>query len=132
MIGNSAIHDQMDIKLGGDGSASLTAFHIRLGYNYLVGYPNGMMSLMTAGMMGTINDTNGKEIWNGMRGNSNSIGYRGMMGYLGWGGMAIGAVIFILFIIILIFIIKAIIRHPAVTAQESPLDIIKKRYASRH
>ena len=56
MIGNSERHDQMDIRLGGDGSASLKAFHIKLGYNYLVGYPNGMMTLMTSGMMGLYND----------------------------------------------------------------------------
>ena len=53
MIGNTAIHDQMDLKLGGDGSASLTAMHTKIGYNYLVGYPNGMMTLMSAGMMGS-------------------------------------------------------------------------------
>ena len=130
MIGNTAMHDQMDIKLGGDGSASLTAFHTRLGYNYLVGYPNGMMSLMTAGMMGTNGALNG-SVGFGMMGNSNyGGGYGGMMGYLGYGGMIMGAIMFILFMLILFFVIKVFVRKPAVTYLESPLDILKKRYAN--
>lgn len=43
MIGNTAVHDQMDKNIGGDGSATLTALHKKIGYNYLMGYPNGMM-----------------------------------------------------------------------------------------
>ena len=54
MVGNNALHEQMDERLGGDGSASLAAYRARLGYNYLLGYPNGMLSLMAGGMMGYI------------------------------------------------------------------------------
>ena len=130
MIGNTEMHDQMDIRLGGDGSASLTAFHTRLGYNYLVGYPNGMMSLMTAGMMGSNGTGNGSSNWGGMMGNSNYRGYGGMMGYLGWGGMVMGLLVLILFLVILFFVMKALFKKPSAITLESPLDILKKRFAS--
>lgn len=76
MIGNSAMHEQMDKNLGGDGSATLTAFHKKLGYNYLSGYPNGMMNLMTGGMMSSYQ--------------SGMMGYfapGSIMGSFGWGGL---------------------------------------------
>ena len=130
MIGNTEVHDQMDLRLGGDGSASLTAFHTRLGYNYLVGYPNGMMSLMTAGMMGNIKNSDGTVGWGGMMGNSNYRGYGGMMGYLGFGGMLMGFVVIVLFFVILFFIMKAFIKKPKQVVLESHLDILKRRYAS--
>lgn len=43
MIGNPQVHDQMDKNMGGDGSPSLSAMHRNIGYNYLEGYPYGMM-----------------------------------------------------------------------------------------
>jgi len=126
MIGNTKTHDQMDIRLGGDGSASLTAFHTRLGYNYLVGYPNGMMSLMTSGMMG---NNDGTYDWNGMMGNNN-FRNNGMMGYIGWGGMLIGLLGLALLLAVLFFVVKAVGRKPSSTSIESPLDVLKKRFAS--
>jgi hypothetical protein len=57
----------MDKNMGGDGSATLTALHKKIGYNYIDGYPNGMMNLMSGGMMGN-----------------------GMMGSFGWSGMIKG------------------------------------------
>lgn len=128
MIGNSERHDQMDIRLGGDGSASLTAFHIKLGYNYLVGYPNGMMTLMTSGMMGLSNDNS--YDWGGMMGNDYNNGYGGMMGYLGWPGMIIGVIVLILIAIAVVFAVKAFTRKPESFSGGSPLDILKRRYAS--
>jgi hypothetical protein len=103
MIGNSAMHEQMDKNLGGDGSASLTAFHKRLGYNYLAGYPIGMMNLMSGGMMGNYQG--------GMMGNYQ----RGMMGYsntgnplgsFGWGGVVFGSLFLISLIVIVVLAIK--------------------------
>lgn len=128
MIGNTKTHDQMDIRLGGDGSASLTAFHTRLGYNYLVGYPNGMMSLMTSGMMGS-NGSDGTYDWNGMMGNNN-FRNNGMMGYIGWGGMLIGLFGLLLLLAVLLFVIKAVSRKPSSTSIDSPLDLLKKRFAA--
>lgn len=128
MIGNTETHDKMDIRLGGDGSASLTAFHTRLGYNYLVGYPNGMMSLMTSGMMGA-NGSDGTYDWNGMMGNNN-FRNTGMMGYIGWGGMLIGLLGLVLLLLVLLFVVKAVGRKPNSTSLESPLDVLKKRFAA--
>jgi len=118
MIDNTAVHDQMDVKLGGDGSASLTAMHTKIGYNYLVGYPNGMMTLMSAGMMGT----------NGIANASYGLG--GMMGYLGWGGMIMGIIVLILFMIILFFVFKSLSKNPIGSSLDTPLDILEKRYAN--
>ena len=109
MIGNSEVHDQMDNNMGGDGSASLTAMHKRIGYNYLVDYPNGMMSLMSGGMM------------------SNSR--FGMMGSLGWGGMIMGSLFLILIVGVLLFMIKTNRGAGTKLATETSLDILKKRYA---
>lgn len=114
MLGNTALHDKMDNSLGGDSSAALTTYHARIGYNYLVGYPNGMMALMTAGLLiGNHYPNSG-----------------GMMGYLGFGGIIMIFATIALFYVILFFIMKAFIRKPAHIAIESPLDILKRRYAS--
>lgn len=129
MIGNPDTHEQMDIRLGGDGSASLAAFHTRLGYNYLVGYPNGMMSLMTSGMMGSNGSGDGDYDWNGMMGNNNYRGNNGMMGYVGWGGMLIGLIGVLVLLAVLFFVVKAV-RKQTATPLESPLDVLKKRFAS--
>ena len=130
MIGNSERHDQMDIRLGGDGSASLTAFHVKLGYNYLLGYPNGMMTLMTTGMMGPTNEKGDFYNWGGMMGYNNYNGNSGMMGYFGWTGMLMGAIVLILLIIAIIFAVKAFNSKSTLLSRESPADILKKRYAN--
>jgi uncharacterized membrane protein len=110
MIGNTAMHDQMDQKLGGDGSASLTAYHINLGYNYLAGSQNGMMRFNNTG--------------------NGSVGIGGMMGNLGWGGIIMGAIIFVLLIAILFFVIKAFTRKPPGSSLGTPLEILKRRYVN--
>lgn len=104
MIGNSAMHDQMDIRLGGDGSASLTAFHIKLGYNYLSGYPDGMMNLMSGGMMnnyqgGMMGSYQVGKLSNFNQGNN-------MMGTFGWGGFVFGFMFFISLILNVILLVK--------------------------
>lgn len=130
MIGNTARHDQMDIKLGGDGSASLKTFHTKLGYNYLVGYPNGMMTLMTTGTLGSTGEKGNSDNWSGMMGNNNYNGNIGMMGYLGWGGMLMGAIVLILLIIAIVIAVKAFNKKPTSLLGDSPSDILKKRYAN--
>lgn len=111
MIGNSEVHDQMDKNMGGDGSATLTALHKKLGNNYLVGYPNGMINLMSGGMMG-----------NGGYGN-------GMMGSFGWGGMFMGILFVILIGIIVFIVIKTARGTGSRLTNETPLEILKIRYA---
>jgi hypothetical protein len=95
MIGNNALHEQMDVRLGGDGSANLTAFHTKLGYNYLSGYPNGMMNLMTGGMM---------DVFSG--GMMGYFGAGGMMGYFGWGGLLFCLLLLIAIVVIIILAVK--------------------------
>ena len=117
MIGNTEVHDQMDKNMGGDGSATLTALHKKIGYNYLVGYPNGMMNLMSGGMVGNYGG--------GMMGNSSY----GMMGSFGWGGMIMGILFVILIGIILFFVIKTARGTRSRLTNETPLAILKIRYA---
>ena len=54
----------------------------------------------------------------------------GMMGYMGWGGMIIGIIVLISFVIILFLVIKSLKRKPIGSSLDTPLDILKKRYAS--
>lgn len=85
-IGNTAMHDRMDIRLGGDGSANLTAFHSRLGYNYLINAINvntSQTNFTRGGMMGFYGPGN----MMGFYGPRNMMGFYGpgnMMGRYGW------------------------------------------------
>ncbi len=127
MIGNSERHELMDKMMGGEGSASLTAFHQRIGYNYLAGYPLGMM-----GMMGYPFIENNLNY--GGYGMMNGYGYGpGMMGWAGWGwgGMFMGLLFLIIVILVIFFAVRAakggnLIGH---STSETPLEILKKRYA---
>ncbi|MEX2462374.1 MAG: SHOCT domain-containing protein [Paenibacillaceae bacterium] len=125
MVGNSEVHEQMDKNMGGDGSATLTAMHKKIGYNYLVGYPNGMMNLMSGGMMGNYGGGMMGNNGYGMMGNN---GY-GMMGSFGWGGITMGILFVILIGIILFFVIKTTRGTGSRLTNETPLDILKIRYA---
>jgi hypothetical protein len=111
MIGNSAMHEQMDARLGGDGSANLTAFHVRLGYNYLSDYPNGMMNLMSGGMMNTYQS----GMMNNYQGGLINAYPGGMMGYFapgglmrsfGWGGLVFCFLFLVAIVTIVILVIK--------------------------
>lgn len=95
MIGNAAMHEQMDTRLGGDGSATLTAFHKKLGYNYLSGYPDGMMNLMSGGMMSTYQG--------GMMG---YFAPGGVMSSFGWGGLIFCFLFLIAIVAVIVLAIK--------------------------
>ena len=112
IIGNSAMHDQMDINLGGDGSATLTAFHIRLGYNYLSGYPVGMMNLMSGGMM---NNYQGGMMNNGKVGMMGSYQVGKLSAFdqnssindtVDWAGIVVGVLFFVSLTLNIILVIK--------------------------
>jgi hypothetical protein len=75
MIGNNAVHEKMDVRLGGDGSESLTTFHTRMGYNYL------------ASLQNTANGPNSGFRFGRMMG---AYGFNTMMGLTGWNGMMNG------------------------------------------
>lgn len=136
MIGNSAMHDQMDIRLGGDGSESLKNFHINLAINYLTDYPNGMMNLMSGGMMSNSNSS-ANSGWNGNWRMNNNNSYDnsgwngfGMMNSFVFSGVAMG--IFVIFLIIIIgVIIFSILRSKKTpVAHEKSLEILGRRYAN--
>jgi len=114
VIGNTAMHDQMDINLGGDGSANLTLVHTRIGYDYLMGYPINMRTFMGGSMMGY----------------NNVSDYGNMMGNTGWGGLLIGLFLFIIVIAIVIYAIRSFSRPHKVVSIDSAIEIAKRRYAN--
>lgn len=113
IIGNTAMHDQMDTNLGGDGSLNLTSVHTRIGYDYLKGYPINMMTFMGGNMMG----------YNNFNGDGN------MMGNFGWGGLLIGILVFILVIAVVIYAISSFNKPHNVASIDSAMETAKQRYA---
>lgn len=109
MIGDSTIHEQINTRIGGNGSNAVQSFHIRLGYNYLDEYPIGMLSLMSTGMMSKNGVIRGLGDTRGMLGND-FWGYNNMMGNFGWLGILIGCIIILLLVVVIIFIIKIFFR----------------------
>lgn len=121
VIGNTAVHDRMDIALGGDGSASLTNVHIRVGYDYLAGIPITMMTFMGAsGMMGG---------YGYFASNNNLTGFNGMMGSYGWIWMIIGLLGVIVLISGGIYLLTHSTRNHGFESDHQALSIVKERYA---
>ncbi len=128
VIGNTAVHDRMDIALGGDGSASLTAVHIRVGYDYLAGIPITMMTFMGAG---------GMMAYGGMMGGygyySNQIGtlpgYGGMMGGFGWVWMIVGLLGLIALVGVVVYLLTRNSKQQTISTDNNALNILKQRYA---
>ena len=134
MIGNTAMHDQMDNRLGGDGSESLKTFHINVGLNYLSDYPNGMMNIMSGGMM--YNNSNPARGWNDDNINRNNSGtdsrwsISGIFSYLAYGGIMTGFVLLLL-IAIIALIVFAVLRSKKKTAvQDTTSEILARRVAN--
>jgi len=140
VIGNNSVHERLDIALGGDGSASLTTVHIRVGYNYLVGIPITMMTFMgTGGMMGGFGYSNQIGSYQGfgsmMGGYSyyNQVGtfpgYGGMMGGLGWIWMILGVLGLIAFIVAVVYYATRKPRYQTTYSDDNAIMILKERYA---
>lgn len=135
MIGNTAVHEQMDIRLGGEGSESLKAFHMKLGLNYLRNYPDGMMNLMTGGMMTGNNSYAGSQ-WNGcgMMDDDNSYtaseqNVSDIIKSFVSAGIAIG--FFLLVLVLIGLVIFAIFRSKGTTPdRETSFEILNRRYAN--
>ncbi len=155
VIGNKQGHEWMDNMMGGEGSPSLDYMHRLMGYRYLAGFPIGMgmmgwgygpaggyyfmpgygrkrgwCPLLGYSSYSTNNINNfwkgGHMMWN--------WGYGpGMMGgwYGGWGGMFMGLIFLIVLILAIYLIVRAARGHGLGGSpfNESPLDILKKRYA---
>lgn len=126
-LANSALHERMDAMMGGDGSASLSLVHQRIAYNYLMGYPWGMM-----GMMGALPAQPAGGGY--MMGGYGYPGY-GMMAGWGWLGMVFGLLVLALIIVVAVLAIRHFLSNGRGShsmngnGAESPLDILKKRYA---
>ena len=136
MVGDDQQHEAMDAMMGGDGSESLRAMHIRMGQQSLgcgdgtgtgllhsgsLGQMGGMMG-GSGGMMGSF--SSGMGNWLGGRGSvlGNLFGGAGMMGL---GGL--GAVLFwTVFIVGAVLLVKWLANNRQ--NNESALDVLKKRY----
>jgi hypothetical protein len=79
MMGSTALHEQMDAMMGGEGSQSLTSMHIAMGENWLGCAATTNFQGMMGGMMGT-GGVMGGAPFNGGFGGMGSM-MMGMMGY---------------------------------------------------
>lgn len=127
VIGNTAVHDRMDIALGGDGSSSLTAVHTRVGYDYLAGIPITMMTFMGAG---------GMMAYGGMMGGYgyyNQVGtlpgYGSMMGSFGWVWMIVGLLGLIAFVALVVYLTTRNSKQKAISTDTHAVNTLKERYA---
>ncbi len=127
MIGDPQRHAFMDQMMGGEGSPNLTLMHQRMGYGYLTGNL-GWNMMGYGGMMGGYPYNNYYNrggfpmMWNN--------GY-GMMGW-GFGGWIMGFIFLIILIAIGLVIFFALRNRgtlPGSGSRETPLEILKKRYA---
>jgi len=121
-LGNTMMHDKMDIQFGGDGSAALTEYHARIGYNYLKDYPDGILSMISSQRP----DRNqierrpyyrgpgaGYEIGRGGMMRNGYNGYPGMMsrfGGFGWGAVLM-CLLGLLFLTTLILLVVKLARR---------------------
>jgi putative membrane protein len=137
LIGNHAMHERMDARLGGDGSVALSDYHKILATDYLTGAPIGMMGMMWGGSRGSIGGPRPQTCIDGRIGNN-------MMGY-GWSGIGwIGAILMGLVVLVVIALIVFLVvrlshgsarsgmnhvvsQHPDSSAHA--LDILSERYA---
>jgi len=121
-------HEWMDNMMGGEGSSTLAAMHKIMGYNYLSDSYGGMMGqgMMGGGMMGRGMMGPGM-MGRGMMGQG--MMDRGMMDF-GYGGILMWVLFLILIAVIIYLIIQATKTKGLVASTaETPLEILKKRYA---
>jgi hypothetical protein len=84
MLDDRTMHLQMNANLGGQDSETLAALHRKIGYNYLADYPDGMMNLISSGLM---NQSKGGFAGYFSRGSQ--------LGSFGWGGLVMGFFLFL-------------------------------------
>ena len=130
MAGSGERHELMDRMMGGEDSQNLTLMRQRIGYDYLAGNNNWFNNMMGyGGMMYGYPYKN----YYGNRGGFPMMwnnGY-GMMGW-GFGGWIMGFIFLIIIIAVVLIIFFALRNKGTITGfsgNETPLDILKKRYA---
>jgi len=120
VIGDTATHDRIDITLGGDGSKTLTAVHVKAGYDYLIGIPITMMTFMGGrGMMGGYGYIN--------RGDVTEL--TGMMSDSGWALMFAGMLVLIALIATIVHFVNKSKKQQTHPTNGNGLNILKERYA---
>ena len=131
MHSDSRQHEWMDNMMGGEGSESLAAMHKSMGYNYLSSNYSGNI------MTGRWWPRHGFNKWSN-RHPVMADGYGGMMGNwrgfnfgYGLGGILMGVFFLILLGLAIFFVFFAISKSKIFkgTAEDTPLEILKKRYA---
>ncbi len=128
---DSAEHDFMDRMMGGEGSPTLESMHRIMGARYLGCYRGdvsfGMMSPFWGGRGYGGGDNNYERGWPSMMYGYGPYGHWGMMGSYG------GLFMWIIFLIILALVVylaaRWIKQSSGAGAKETPLDILKNRYA---
>lgn len=127
VIGNSEVHDRIDIQMGGDGSASLTRIHTRIGYDYLSGIPITMKYFMGYGsMMSYGSMIGGIAVYNQI---GTTPGYVTMMSGFGWVWMLLGLVGIIALIAGLLHLTPRKPKPTEVIPPDKAIAILKERYA---
>jgi len=129
-------HEWMDTMMGGEGSARLRAMHQTMGYQYLTGESGPIMGRGIAPCRGGALFNRRGKMGHGMMGYPFSYGGRwgfGMMN-LRYGGMIVMWVIVIVLIGLVVYLIVRSQRPKEsggiLRSGETPIDIIKRRYAS--
>jgi putative membrane protein len=126
----SSEHDFMDRMMGGKGSPTLESMHRIMGARYLGCYrgdePYGMMHPFWGGRGYGNGAGNYNRRWPPMMYGYGPYGQWGMMGPYG------GIFMWILFLVILALVVYLVVRWSKPSGAgtgETPLDILKKRYA---
>jgi putative membrane protein len=131
ILGNPQIHDRMDENLGGDGSATLNAFHTDLALRYLSGAPVGMADLMGAGMMGgfrggMMGGARGGTVVTYSPDGTNRAG-ASSFSWVGWVGLGVLGLIVLGMLALLGFLL---LRRGGASRRPVPaLEILAERYA---
>ncbi|MGA1796095.1 MAG: SHOCT domain-containing protein [bacterium] len=120
-------HELMDRMMGGEGSETLASTHRIMGARYLGCCDGGSFEEMGPGMRGGwMMGSGSMHGWGGMRG----YGYGRRWMHYGWGGIVMWIVILVI-VIALIYFIYHLARSKTAggPSAETPLDLLKKRYA---
>lgn len=120
IIGNSSMHERMDINLGGEGSDNLTAVHTRIGMDYLLGRPINFRDIIGGGMMGHSYMMRNNDFWN----------YSYRMDSFWWMKLLMGFVVLMIIIGIIAYAMTQMRKRQASLPNDSALEIARRRFAS--